>query len=266
MVYLHLMAVKSVPHHVSERKTLIMILFQNTSHSAYHEIKLPSGEIHSVKEIYHLNGAANKNNDRQKRIRTVFTDVHRTTMKAEYNINKYLDQQRRQRIASSLNLTERTVKIWFQNRRMEEKRKSSRTIPSSENDNDTVTFLPAHHFRQRHAYADSNVAYPSSVTYQVPQQFNSQVVNNPNSFEFSSSVEEFPSTSSSDAYPNSFQPVQATSNNFDCESFSSPSEDMARETMDIQMETADMTPENEENELGDTFSNFKIREYMNFDE
>ncbi|KAM6934616.1 homeobox protein engrailed-1a [Xenentodon cancila] len=65
-----------------------------------------------------------KSGKEDKRPRTAFTAEQLQRLKTEFQVNRYITEQRRQALAQELHLNESQIKIWFQNKRAKIKKAS----------------------------------------------------------------------------------------------------------------------------------------------
>ncbi|CAH1998786.1 unnamed protein product [Acanthoscelides obtectus] len=76
-----------------------------------------------------------------KRVRTAYTSSQLVQLEKAFHSNKYLCRKSRIQMAQLLNLTERQIKVWFQNRRMKCKKEKKQRTSSPGLDNRTSPTL-----------------------------------------------------------------------------------------------------------------------------
>uniref|UniRef100_A0A6I8NCP2 Homeobox domain-containing protein n=1 Tax=Ornithorhynchus anatinus TaxID=9258 RepID=A0A6I8NCP2_ORNAN len=69
----------------------------------------------------HVSFPTGKTRTREK-YRVVYTDRQRLELEKEFHYNRYITIRRKSELAANLRLSERQVKIWFQNRRAKERK------------------------------------------------------------------------------------------------------------------------------------------------
>ncbi|CAG4945562.1 unnamed protein product [Colias eurytheme] len=168
---------------------------------------------------------------KNKRNRTAYTTDQLRVLERTYIKTKYIDAERRKELAQHLNIGEKCIKVWFQNRRMKEKKESSEsscdsssesnafepiTPPPPANITEDITISPnfntnySHDIPQTYQNTTQNYVFPTDVNQNGYDYNAAQFYNNfaPENYDYNNCGYYF--QNERNVYPTQYYPNDST--------------------------------------------------------
>ncbi|XP_057706979.1 homeobox protein CDX-1a [Corythoichthys intestinalis] len=102
----------------------------------------PFGPRRRPQEPTKLNAPAAGKTRTKEKYRVVYTDHQRQELENEFQFNRYITMRRKSELSLALNLSERQVKIWFQNRRAKERKINKKKLQDSQQPSTSTSTPP----------------------------------------------------------------------------------------------------------------------------
>uniref|UniRef100_A0A3Q0KPJ8 Putative homeobox protein even skipped n=1 Tax=Schistosoma mansoni TaxID=6183 RepID=A0A3Q0KPJ8_SCHMA len=97
---------------------------EELSNESIHQLYLSNRNNHKSIEVNNNDNNADDIQEQSKRYRTSYSQKQIEVLEKTYQLDRYINRPQRAKLSIELDLPENKIKVWFQNRRMKEKRQA----------------------------------------------------------------------------------------------------------------------------------------------